>query len=76
MSESEWIDIFSKNLREIMNDYRYTQRDLADTLGVAESTVSRYLKGQMAPSIFAVINMSYALGCTIDELIDFGDRIR
>lgn len=76
MSEQEWIDIFGDNLITIMRDYKYTQRDLADALGVSESTISRYIKKQVAPSIFTIINMSYTLGCTIDELVDFGDRIR
>lgn len=76
MTEAEWIDIFGDNLIGIMRDYNYTQRDLADALGVSESTISRYIKKQVAPSIFTIINMSYTLGCTIDELVDFGDKIR
>lgn len=75
MSEAEWIDIFGDNLREMLSEYGITQRELADEAGLSESTVSRYLNKQMAPSIFAVINIAHVLNCSIDELVDFGDRI-
>lgn len=76
MSEQEWIDIFANNLRDKLLEYGATQREFADDCGLAESTVSRYLKGQAAPSAFALVNMSYVLGCSVDELVDFGDRIK
>lgn len=76
MSEQSWIDTFADNLIGMMKEYGYTQRTLADDLGASESTISRYINKQMAPSIFMIINMSYLFGCTIDELVDFGSKIR
>lgn len=76
MSEQAWIDTFAGNLLDMMKEYGYTQRTLADDLGVSESTISRYINKQMVPSIFMIINISYLFGCTIDDLVDFGDRIR
>lgn len=75
MSESEWIDIFANNLIDILDEYGMTQRDLADETGLAESTISRYIRKEMAPSVFAIINIAYVLDVSIDELVDFGDRI-
>lgn len=75
MSENEWTKVFAKNLREILFDYNMTQRELAEETGLSESTISRYLSRQAVPSIFAIINISYALNCGIDELIDFGAMI-
>lgn len=76
MREQEWINIFGDNLLGLMKEYGYTQRSLADDLGTSESTISRYINKQTAPSIFTIINMSYLFGCTIDELVDFGSKIR
>ena len=76
MSEQQWIDIFADNLRDKLIEYGATQREFADDIGVAESTISRYLRGQAVPSIYILINMSHVLGCSLDELADFGARIR
>lgn len=75
MSELEWIEIFGDNLVGLLEDARMTQRDLADETGLAESTISRYINKQSAPSIFAVINIAYALDCDFNDLIDFGSKI-
>lgn len=76
MSQQEWIDIFADNLRDKIIEYGATQAEFADDCGLAKSTVSRYLKGQTIPSIFALVNMSHVLGCSIDELADFGSRVK
>ena len=75
MSETEWLKIFAHNLREMLFDCNMSQRELADETGLSESTISRYLSRQTVPSLFAIINIAYALNCDINDLIDFGDRI-
>lgn len=75
MSEVEWLDIFSDNLVNIMDEYGITQRDLADDTGLSESTISRYVNKQQIPTLKAIINMSYALDIKLDDFIDFGARI-
>lgn len=76
MTELEWIDIFGDNLRDMLDDANMTQRELADETGLAESSISRYIHKEMAPSFKAIINIAYALDCSIDDLIDFGDKIK
>lgn len=75
MSEIEWLDIFADNLVSLLEDANMTQRELADAAGLSESNISRYIRKQQMPNIRTIINMSYALDCSIDELIDFGERI-
>ena len=76
-TEAEWLELFSENLRHLMIDANMTQRDLADESGLAESSISRYLRGTSMPTVKAIINLTYAFGLdTIDELIDFGGKIR
>lgn len=75
MTEQEWINIFGDNLRDILKEYGYTQRDLADAIGVTESTISRYINKQRMPTVPILINMSLELGIELDEFAIFGDRI-
>ena len=75
MSEVEWLDIFSANLVDALKDANMTQRELADDCGLSESIISDYVHGKKIPGLKAIINISYSLDCTIDDLIDFGERI-
>lgn len=75
MSELEWMDIFGDNLVDMLQGARMTQRELADAIGLSEASVSQYINKRKMPGIKAIVNIAYALDCSIDDLIDFGDRI-
>ena len=75
MSEKEWLDIFANNLVEILKETRMSQKELADTLGLSEATVSNYIRKKQTPTIKAIINISYELGYDLYDLIDFGSTI-
>lgn len=76
MTEIEWLDIFANNIRDMLDEKRMTQRDLAEMAELDESTISKYLKRERIPNMKALLNMSYALDCDLHELMDFGDMIR
>lgn len=75
MTETEWIEIFRKNLVELMAERGYSQGDLSESIGVADATISRYLNGERIPNIKSIVNLAYELDVPLDDLIDFGDRI-
>jgi transcriptional regulator with XRE-family HTH domain len=75
MTEMEWLNIFGDNLVSILEEYRMSQRELADAAGLSESTVSQYIHKQRIPNLKAIINIADALDMSIDDLINFGDRI-
>lgn len=75
MNEVEWIDIFSENLREMAEDKGLNQNELAKKSKLSKATISKLMSGMIAPSFKSVINLSYALDCTTDDLIDFGELI-
>lgn len=75
MYEDDWMREFSDNLRAMMREQGYTQRGLADAAGIGESTMSRYLSGTVIPKATALVNIAYALDCTLDDLMDFNERI-
>ena len=69
MKEIDFIDIFANNLRYTMNYNNMTQRELADASGLDESVISRYLRGHVMPSTRCLVNIAYALDCSIEDLI-------
>ena len=75
MTELEWLDIFGDNLRDLMEERGYSQRELATLCGLSESVVSNYVNKRSMPGVRAIINMSYELGVDVNEFIDFDDRI-
>ena len=75
MTEFEYIDIFSDNLIDIMREQDITQRELAKKAKIEQSTISRILNKKSMPSVKVAINLAYALGLSMDELIDLGDTI-
>lgn len=76
MSEIEWLDIFADNLVERLSDANMTQKELAEEAMLAESTISQYIHKVKTPGLRAIINIAYALDCSIEDLIDFGAMIR
>lgn len=75
MSEATWLRIFGDNLLDMLGDRGMTQKDLAEESGLSEGTISKYLCKKQMPGVKALINISHALDCTLDELMDFGDTI-
>lgn len=76
MTEIEWLNFFGDNLTRMMYEYKLTQRDLSDMTGLSEATISKYVGKRQMPGIKAILNISYALGCSADDLIDFGAAIK
>ena len=75
MTQEEWKDIFGGNLVSILQEQDMTQNELAKKTGLSTSRISDYIHGFSAPSVFAIINMAYALGVDINEFIDFEETI-
>lgn len=75
MTEVEWIEIFGDNLADSIKYARMTQRELADAAGISESVISDYIHKRKAPGLKAIINISYAIGCSVDDLVDFEEMI-
>lgn len=75
MSEVEWMRIFGDNLKEVMDEQGYTQKDLAEATGLSEASISNYVNARKMPTIRAIINLSFELGIGFEDFINFGDRI-
>jgi transcriptional regulator with XRE-family HTH domain len=75
MTDYEWLEEFAANLEYCMKDAYMTQRELADTSGLSEATISKYLKRQQMPSVKAIINLSSALDIDVQELMPWCTRM-
>ena len=74
MTEQEWRRRFSIKLSILIRKSNITRRELADKANICEPSLSFYLSCKKTPNFRSVINLAYALGCTIEELIDFGEQ--
>lgn len=75
MTQDEWNEEFSANLLDLMHENKISIDELANKTNLSKSVVYKYLDGTRSPGIKAVINISYALDCDIDDLIDFDEKI-
>lgn len=59
-------------MKKVITDRRaamgITQRELAQMLGISQSTVAMWETGERSPKIHMIPKLAQVLGCTIDEL--------
>lgn len=63
-------DIFSKNVKRLLDEKCMSQRELADAAGVTEVAMSRYLNDGRMPKGPILYNMAKVLGVSIDDLFE------
>lgn len=62
-------DIFSKNVKRLLDEKCMSQRELADAAGVTEVAMSRYLNDGRMPKGPLLYNMAKVLGVSVDDLL-------
>lgn len=75
MKESQWGLEFSHVLKGLLIENRMSQKELAMRSGLSQSSITGYLNGSKKPTAKALINISYALDCPLNDLIDYGEPI-
>lgn len=56
------------NIKELRKDAGLTQVQLADALGVSQSTVAAWESGEKYPRASILPALATALGCTVNDL--------
>ena len=59
-----------ENLRRIRKSRSMTQTELAERVGVLQKDISRYERGQHAPSIQMLKDIAKVLNVSIDKLVE------
>lgn len=62
---------FARSFYELLAKSGMTQDDLACETDINSATISRYMNGEVTPSAFNVYKIARALGCSIEDLINF-----
>ena len=75
MTQTEWRNIFGDNLASILEEIGMSQSQLAREAGLSVSRINDYINKNATPTIFAVINIAYALDLSVSELVDFDECI-
>ena len=75
MTQTQWRNVFGDNLADILRDKGMSQAQLARDSGLSVSRISDYINKFSTPTIFALINIAYALDMEQSELADFDERI-
>ena len=75
MTEIQFMKRIGENLQCLLDDAWMSQRELAEDTGISESTISRYIRGEVMPTAKNLANIVYSIGCEWDELIDTNERI-
>lgn len=58
-----------QKLRSLREGYRYSQKDVANKLGVSPSIVSGYETGERTPSTEVLLSLAYLYKCSTDYLL-------
>ena len=62
-------EILGKRILILLDKERMTQRKLADTVGVTEVSMCRYIKGDRTPKPSILVNIAAALHTTLEYLL-------
>ena len=60
------------NIKRLMKENGYTQKQLAMRSQCTEAAISRYIRNEREPRIKILKNLAIALGVTVDELLKGG----
>ena len=75
MSRQVWLDIFGDNLASILEEEQISQKELSRLTGLSESTISRYINKLQMPNMRAIINISYALNWSFEDMLNYGSML-
>lgn len=75
MSQQEWLDVFGDNLLSILEEEGISQKELSRLTGLSESTISRYINKSQMPNVRAIINISYALNWSFEDMLNYGSML-
>lgn len=75
MTKFEFYREIGQNLKDLLDEYEMTQRELAIRIGVSKQIISAYINGERKPTIENLANIAYVLECDINELIMVDEMI-
>lgn len=74
ITNSELPNVFRTRLKELLKHKNYTEYRLSKTLGIEQSTISKWMHGSM-PETLALVEIARTFECTIDFLVGRTDVV-
>ena len=69
------IKAVGRRIKKALSARNMTQRELADTIGTTEASISRYVTGNREPKGLIIYKMAKTLGTSCDYLLGFTDKL-
>lgn len=69
--KEKWHLMFAKKLYVKMFKAGLNQMMLSDRTGISQASIAGYVNGKRTPTLYAAKKIADALGCTVNDLIDF-----
>ena len=66
-----WLDKFSENLKNKMDERGLNQKALSELSGIGKGDISRYVNGLQMPTAKTLTELAKALRCSSGALIDY-----
>lgn len=57
---------FAQSLKVLMQEKRLTQQELADKIGISQTMISNYLKGESEPGVGIIIKLAKYFGVGVE----------
>ena len=76
MTELEFMREFGENLKAELKDACMSQKELSEWTGISESTISKYIHGELMPGIKNLVNIAVALDVDITDLATLDEEIK
>lgn len=75
MTETGLAKGIGSNIKSALDEYGISQTELSELTGISKSTISKYVYGDIIPTLKNLINIAYALECDLTELVDADEKI-
>lgn len=67
------VEIFAERIKELREEKSLYQKQLGDKIGVAQSVISKYERGEATPSYEVLFKLAQVLDTTTDYLLGLTD---
>ncbi|MDI3537685.1 MAG: hypothetical protein PWP30_2167 [Eubacteriaceae bacterium] len=73
MEEYEFTNVFKDRLKELIENSKYNQREVAEEIGISKQTISFYVNGKRLPDIDTVYKLCKFFKISSDYLLGLSD---
>lgn len=74
MSDEDFKTMFPRRMNRLLRISNMTQKELAEIVGITESTMSRYCRGERMPKATTIAKIADVFGIEVNELLAKGSK--